>query len=132
MFRHLFGRDRKLRTFRRGVQPRACRPQLEALEQRLAPAQYVWFGNFGSLWSWPQNWGEYIGGGYTQAAYGDPSAALSFYGAEPLNTEHDATSPTTMQSIAFYYGGYSLSARPGASAITLTGEIFSDTNGGTS
>jgi autotransporter-associated beta strand protein len=138
MFRHLLGHDRKLRSLQRGVpaslrRQRACRPQLEALEQRLAPAQYFWSGEFGSLWSWHQNWNDQLLiGAYNGPPYGDPSAALSFYGAEPLNTEHDSTSPTTMQSIAFYYGGYSLSARPGASVITLTGNLFSDTSAGVS
>src|SRR5260370_1391757 len=134
MFRHLLGHDRKLRSFRRGVQQRSCRPQLETLEQRLAPTAYIWTGEFGSLWSWHENWADATGLRNNGPPYGDPSAELAFYGDGPLtmNTEHDSTSPTTMQSMAFYSGGYSLSARPGAAAITLTGDIFSDMKGGTS
>src|SRR5262249_13234190 len=82
---------------------------LEHLETRLAPAQYWWTGEFGSLWSWDQNWVDGPGGLHSGRPYGDPSAQLVFYGAQPLDTEHDFTSPTTMQSIEFHYSGHSLS-----------------------
>src|SRR5207249_3931309 len=61
--------------------------------------------------------------------YLDPSATLYFVGSLPLDTVHDFTGPTTMQSIIFHYGGYSLSATPGAGVITLTDGIASVTNG---
>ncbi len=66
MFRQLLGHDRKLRSLRRGrnraQRPSAARfqPRLEALEQRLAPATYVWAGvplhMSSHLWSDPLNW----------------------------------------------------------------------------
>src|SRR5262245_8858072 len=104
---------------------------LEHLETRLAPAEYFWQGNFGSLWSWPQNW--YCPSlGCSRHPYEDPSAHVIFEGELPLDTEHDSTSPTTMELIAFRSGGYSLSPRLGAGVITLTGGILSATDGGTS
>ena len=62
MFRHLLGHDRKLRSLRRGIRApsreRSCRPRLERLEDRLAPATYTWLGDAGPLWSSPRNWDD--------------------------------------------------------------------------
>jgi autotransporter-associated beta strand protein len=103
-------------------------PQLEALEQRLAPAGYLWIGAAGPLWSANENWSS--GESDQHAPYGDASAELFFAGSLPFQTIHDFTGPTTMQSITFSQTGeYSLSAGPGASIITLTGDIRSHLGG---
>src|SRR5262249_30084569 len=107
-------------------------PRLEALEQRLAPTVYFWTGGGGSnLWSNNGNWNLGGGGGH-HAPYGDPSALLVFSHEDaPLDPIHDFTAPTTIQEISLAVDGYSLSAAPGASVITLTGGIEDD-SGGTS
>jgi autotransporter-associated beta strand protein len=121
------GRNRAHRASAARFQPR-----LEALEQRLTPDGYTWFGHAGDhLWSSDRNWSAEEGDG-GHAPYGDPSAVLAFIGFGPFDTIHDFTSPTTIQSIAFSDHGYSLSAGPGASVITLTGDISSTLNAGTS
>jgi autotransporter-associated beta strand protein len=121
------GRNRAHRSSAARYQPR-----LEVLEQRLTPEGYTWFGHAGDhLWSSDRNWSAEEGDG-GHAPYGDPSAVLGFIGFGPLDTIHDFTGPTTIQSIAFSDHGYSLSAGPGASVITLTGDISSALNAGTS
>src|SRR5260370_36968927 len=101
MFRHLLGHDRTLRSFRHAVRApsrrqRSCRPRLERLEDRLAPAQYVWTGDVGPFWSSNENWESSEGGRH--APYGDPSAELVFPSSRPYrDTVHDFTGPTTLQ-----------------------------------
>jgi autotransporter-associated beta strand protein len=118
-------------------------PRLEALEQRLAPASYVWgYGQnvLGTLWSDPHNWGVVDPPDRPDnPPYGDPDAYLHFQGNGSLDSIDDFTRPpetgyeTGIQLIGFSYPvGYSLGAVPGAYFMTLRGRIVSDTNGRTS
>jgi autotransporter-associated beta strand protein len=97
-----------------------CRPRLEFLEDRTAPAAHTWSGASGIdlKWSNASNWQ-----GNFPPQVGETSVTLNFpsVGANNKATEDDLTGgPLVVDEINFTDSGYSINGAPGIS-LTFTG-----------
>jgi autotransporter-associated beta strand protein len=106
---------------------KSCRHlQLEALEQRLAPATHTWTGAVSNLWSNPGNW---KGGAPTPG-----ETNLQLYFPPPADGLLGNSSNTndifglTVQEIDFGYGGYTLAGK--AIALLGSGIFWAGIQGG--
>src|SRR5207247_2160836 len=127
MFHFLLGHDRKLRSLRVRApsgRQRSCPPQLEMLEQRLAPATYTWDSLFGTtgVWSDPRQWGP----GNLFAPRGDPDAVLQFVHfleGERVANRDDYPGEIPIHSIEYHGPDIPTESDPNSS-IELLGNIL--------
>jgi autotransporter-associated beta strand protein len=96
-----------------------CRPQLEPLEQRLAPAVHQWTGSTSSLWSDTRNW---ING----SPAGDPAADLVFPTVSNRASRNDL-SGLAVHALTFSANGFTISGNP----LRLSGGISDQVSGTT-
>src|SRR5205085_4265246 len=123
MSRPFLGHDRKLRSLRRSVpapsrRQRSCRPRLERLEDRLAPATHTWTGAVNVEWTYNQNWREEV------APYQDTDADLVFPEGNIgyFTSIHDIHDPVVLpiRSIAFDGDRFLVNARYPETSILLS------------
>src|SRR5579871_2153060 len=123
MFRHLLGHDRKLRSLRHGVRrpsyQRSCQPQLERLEDRLAPATHFWSGEGDPgqqhKWSNDDNWDNGAPGGDSDAVLDYPSDVRISLGS----SSDDYPGEISIRSIVFHRAGYFVGNAAGSSAYLI-------------
>jgi autotransporter-associated beta strand protein len=104
------------------------RARLERLQDRVTPQAYYWTGHVGPLWGSDDNW---VTGIFDhKSPYGDSSAELTFDNAgEGLTSTHNASDPTTIQSIEVYRPGYLINAAFDLAVVRLTGDVTADYTG---
>jgi hypothetical protein len=116
------------RRRRKARRQRSCRPRLEPLELRLAPATHFWTGE-GSpgqqhLWSNSDNWDNDSPGGDPDAVLDYPSDVYLYNGS----SSDDYPGEIPIRSIVFHRGSYFVGNASGSSAelIDNVGALYDD------